>query len=90
MQETAIETQCGYGVRYIIPQKIRRTDVNVDLSFRVTQPFEKVKLQVTDGEKILAEVKRPKAAPGEMEKITLKAEVLQKAAGALTVKVVAQ
>ena len=87
---TFCTTKPGNGVRYVLPQRIRNDRQEVSLFFRVTQPFEKVKLQVTDGEQILAEVKRPKAAPGEMEKITLKAEVLQKAAGALTVKVVAQ
>ena len=91
-QETTgrITTVAGEGVRYVLPQQIHKTGEPVSLFFRVTQPFEKIKLQVTDGEQILAEVKRPKAAPGEMEKITLKAEMLQKAAGALTVKVVAQ
>ena len=86
----SIGTEAGNGVRYVLPQRISRTDEPVSLFFRVTQPFEKISIQVTDGEKILAEVKRPKAAPGEMEKITLKAETLQKAAGALTVKVVVQ
>ena len=91
-QETTgrITTVAGEGVRYVLPQQIHKTGEPVSLFFRVTQPFEKIKLQVTDGEQILAEVKRPKAAPGEMEKITLKAEMLQKAEGALTVKVVAQ
>ena len=89
-QKKTIPTEAGDGVRYVLPQRISRTDEPVSLFFRVTQPFEKISIQVTDGEKILAEVKRPKAAPGEMEKITLKAETLQKAAGALTVKVVVQ
>ena len=87
--DTAHTTKPGEGVRYVLPQIIRRTDREVSLFFRVTRPFGKVKIVVTDGETVLAEAGRPKAAPGEMEKITLKAEALQKAAGELTVKVVA-
>jgi len=83
-------TKPGTGVRYVLPQVIRDDREAVSLFFRVTQPFEKVKIQVTDGERVLVEVKRPKVAPGEMEKITLKPEVLQEAAEELTVKVVAQ
>ena len=68
-----VETTPGYGVRYVLPQRIH-TDARQDVSLflRVTQPFGKVKFTVRDGEKELTVVKRLKAAPGEMEKITLK------------------
>jgi hypothetical protein len=36
-----------------------------------------VKFTVSAGERVLATVKRLKAAPGEMEKITLKADALR-------------
>jgi hypothetical protein len=57
----------------------------VSLFFRVTKPFGKVKLTVTDGENILATAKRLKAAPGEMEKLTLKAASLETVRGPITV-----
>jgi hypothetical protein len=57
----------------------------VSLFLRVTQPFGKVKFTVSSGENVLATVKRIKAAPGEMEKITLKAEMLEKAAAPIVV-----
>ena len=84
VQGQAVETRPGNGVRYVLPQTVH-TGEDVSLFFRVTQPFGKVKLTVTDGEKILATAKRLKAAPGEMEKLTVKADALQGVTGPLTV-----
>ena len=80
-----ITTVAGNGVRYVLPQKIRATAENVDLFLRVTQPFGKVKFTVFNGQTALTAVKRLKAAPGEMEKITLKPEMLQNITGPITV-----
>ena len=68
-----VETKPGSGVRYVLPQRIH-TDTGKDISLflRVTQPFGKVKFTVRSGDTVLTTVKRLKAAPGEMEKITLK------------------
>lgn len=82
---SAIQTKPGYGVRYVLPQTIQGKDGDVSLFLRVTQPFGKVKFTVSDGEKVLAVSKKPKAAPGEMEKITVKAAALQNVTGAITV-----
>ena len=81
----SIPTAAGNGIRYILPQKIHTTQENIDLFLRVTQPFGKVKFIVSDGDKIIATAKRLKAAPGEMEKITLRAENLQNITGPITV-----
>lgn len=75
-EEGAIPTKPGFGVRYVLPQSVHAGSEDVSLFFRVTQPFGKVKLTVTDGENVLAVAKRLKAAPGEMEKLTVKAEAL--------------
>ena len=77
-QEKAISTKPGNGVRYVLPQTIHPGE-DVDLFFRVTQPYGKVKLVVSDGERILTTAKRLKVAPGEMEKLTLKADALANA-----------
>ena len=81
----AIKTCAGNGVRYVIPQVIHGTEKDVALFMRVTQPFGKVRFTVSDGETVLATARRQKAAPGEMEKITVKAEMLKKAKGNITV-----
>ena len=72
----AVATRPGNGVRYVIPQTVRKTGKDVSLFLRVTQPFGKVKFTVTAGDQVLATAKRLKAAPGEMEKLTVKAEAL--------------
>ena len=75
----SLSTKPGNGVRYVIPQNVRKTDGDVSLFLRVTQPFGRVKFTVTSGEQVLTVAKRMKAAPGEMEKLTIKAEMLEKA-----------
>ncbi len=80
-----IRTQPGYGVRYVLPQTIGSKNKDVDLFLRVTQPFGKVKFTVSDGETVLATAKKLKAAPGEMERITVKAAALENAVGPITV-----
>ena len=75
----SLSTKPGNGVRYVIPQNVRKTDGDVSLFLRVTQPFGKVKFTVTSGEQVLTVAKRLKAAPGEMEKLTIKAEMLKQA-----------
>ncbi len=68
-------TRPGDGVRYVLPQKIHVDgEQEVSLFFRVTRPFGKVKLSVRSGDRELVAAKRLKAAPGEMEKLTLKPE----------------
>ena len=78
-------TAAGFGVRYVVPQHITTDEEDVSLFLRVTEPFGKVKFVIADDERILAECKRLKAAPGEMEKLTLKAEQLKNVHGPITV-----
>ena len=81
----ALATQAGSGVRYVLPQRICAQNRDVNLFLRVTQPYGRVKFTVSAGETILATAKRLKAAPGEMEKITVKAEALESVQGPITV-----
>ena len=81
----AVATQPGNGVRYVIPQTVHKNGKDVSLFMRVTQPFGRVKFTVSSGDTVLTTVKRLKAAPGEMEKITLKADQLALADEPITV-----
>ena len=83
--ECMIETKPGYGVRYVIPQVITTKNEDVSLFLRVSQPFGKVKFSVTAGDKVLAVAKKLKAAPGEMEKITVKASAFENVSSPVTV-----
>ena len=81
-----IPTKPGFGVRYVLPQRFNKNaDADVSLFLRVTQPFDKVKFTVKAGDTVLATAKRLKAAPGEMEKLTIKQELLASITGEVTV-----
>ena len=68
------------GVRYVVPQKIRKDDnyEQISLRMRVANAFKKVEVAVLlDGEKIVSR-KKPIVTPGEMETIVLKPELVEK------------
>ena len=59
-------------VRYTVPQVIT-AEKDVAAYFRVADVYRNVTLKVLDGERIVAQKKKSRMAPGEMESITLKA-----------------
>ena len=62
-------------IRYTVPQIItKRKDVTV--YFRVSDVYRNVKIKVMGNNGVVLEKKRPKVAPGEMESLTLKKEML--------------
>ena len=73
VQSPTVSTKPGNGVRYVLPQTVH-TGGEVDLFLRVTQPFGKCRFTVSAGERVLTQVKRIMAAPGEMEKLTVNTE----------------
>ena len=85
---SSVKTVAGNGVRYVLPQSIALNGKeNVDLYMRVVKPFGKVRITAKSGENVLATTVRLKAAPGEMEKITLKTENLANIEGEVIVAV---
>ena len=82
---TAVNTAAGNGVRYVLPQRISNTDIDVALFMRVVKPFGKVLFTVKSGDEVLATAVRIKAAPGEMEKIVVKSSKLKLAKDTVTV-----
>ena len=67
-----IQTNPGTGVRYVVPQRISagRTEP-VQLFFRVTEVMRKAVIRVMAGGKEIKTLRRPYAAPGEMETVTI-------------------
>ena len=59
-------------VRYTVPQVIT-AEKDVTIYFRVADVYRNVTLKVLDGERVVAQKKKSRMAPGEMESITLKA-----------------
>ena len=81
-----VDTIAGNGIRYVLPQRVHiKDDSDVSLFLRVTQPYGKVKIKVSSGDKDLTFIVRLKAAPGEMEKITLKSSMLKEVTDPITV-----
>ncbi len=83
----AAEILCGDGVRYTVPAKIRGCSgaENVTLRFRVDRVYADRKIAVYADDRLIFSKKRPVMAPGEMETVKLKAELLQ-GAGSVTVQ----
>ena len=73
-----VKTKGVNGVRYIGPQKVDiKNDDDVKLYFRVGQTYKNAKVVVKyNGEEILSR-KRPRLAPGEMENVVIKNDVLK-------------
>ena len=63
-------------VRYTVPQKIT-ADEDITVYFRVADVFRNVSIVVRDGDKVLVSKKKQKVAPGEMEALTLKADMVK-------------
>ncbi len=74
-----ITTKGVNGVRYIVPQKVNiKNDGDVKLYFRVGQVYKNAKTVVKyNGEEIISK-KRPRLAPGEMENVIIKNDMLKK------------
>lgn len=73
-----VKTKGVNGVRYIVPQKINiKNDGDVKLYFRVGQVYKNAKTVVKyNGEEIISK-KRPRLAPGEMENVIIKNDMLK-------------
>ncbi|GLI51865.1 pyridine nucleotide-disulfide oxidoreductase [Tepidanaerobacter syntrophicus] len=70
----------GQGIRYIMPQEIEVTDESgdIDLYFRVKEPARGVTIELSSNGETISHIKKQKINPGEMEKMKLKAEMLEK------------
>lgn len=77
-KEISVPVKTDGKIRYTVPQIItKKKDVTV--YFRVSDVYKNVKINLTDGNKVILSKKRPKVAPGEMESLVLKKELLENA-----------
>ena len=67
-------------VRYTVPQK-NSAEENVTVYFRVADVYRDVAIVVRDGDNVLVNKKKQKVAPGEMEAITITAEMIKNLEG---------
>ena len=87
--ETArtLPVKCENGVRYTVPVAVRPdcADGMVTLRFRVGNVYKNKKVAVYAGDTCIFSRKRPVLAPGEMETVRLKSDLLRGAGDAVTV-----
>ncbi len=83
-----ISINAGDGARYCVPHKIAK-DVadDVDVYFRVTDIIKPAQIKAESDGEVLVKKKKKIATPGEMEKITIKKESLQKVKDTIKISV---
>ena len=79
-KDADIPVLAGEGVRYTVPQRITKKE-DTAVYFRVRDVLLDATVSVTDGETVFSKKKKIKVAPGEMERVTLKAEWLKESKG---------
>ena len=72
-----ISTTPGNGVRYIVPQKMNiHSSEDIKLYFRVSAVYKNAKVVLEADGKVISSKKKVKLAPGEMENVTVPADVI--------------
>ena len=82
-KSAVINIKWGEGVGYVVPQKIRPENVEkmIEVFFRSSAIYKESKIELCCGDEVLASFKRGHLAPGEMEKIIVLKDVVEKAKG---------
>ena len=85
-----IETEAQSGIGYIVPQKVRigAVDEKLALFMRVRNVYNNKKISVKADGKEIYSVKKKHLAPGEMERIDIKKDLIGENVGKLTVEVI--
>jgi sarcosine oxidase subunit alpha len=77
-EDAYITTKGMDGVRYVVPQRINlNCNRDVKLFFRVGQAYKNAVIYVENNDEVILSRRRPKLAPGEMEDVVIKNEVLK-------------
>jgi len=90
-KENVIDTKPLNGISYIVPQKLRTAylDDNVSLYMRVRNVYEKATFVIKADGEIIKEIKKTHLAPGEMEQLSIKTDLIKnRNISELTVEVV--
>lgn len=84
-----LAARAGEGVRYVVPQRVRTgcLEGGLDLMLRVARPFRDHRLTLRCGGTVVHQVRRPRLAPGEMERLRVPAAKLAALTGDLVCSV---
>lgn len=88
-ESPSVTVKNGNGVNYTVPQFVRpeNLDKSVEIFFRTNKVRGKSVIRVTSGDTLIAQFKRERMAPGEMEKISIPKLLFSKVGEELTVEV---
>jgi NADH dehydrogenase FAD-containing subunit len=77
--EKGIELVNGDGVSYVLPQKIRRNQVDkrVEVYFRVTKVMDECEIEIKNHGEVITTFKKKDLAPGEMESLKLRKKFIE-------------
>ena len=75
-EKTNITLKTDGKIRYTVPSKIT-SKKDVKVYFRVADVYRNVKINVLSGGEVIFSKKKPKVAPGEMETVMLKKDMLE-------------
>ncbi len=73
--DVSIETDSK--IRYTVPQHITDLSKDITLFFRTSDIYKNATIKVFDGEEEIIKVKKQKLAPGEMQNITIKSNLVK-------------
>ncbi len=74
-----VKVSVGKGVRYCLPQRIHtNNNENISLYMRVDRPYGAAVIKAVSNGEIISKAVKIKAAPGEMEKLVIKASDFDK------------
>ena len=88
-ESPSVTVKNGNGVNYTVPQFVRpeNLDKSVEIFFRTNKVRGKSVIRVTSGDTLIAQFRRERMAPGEMEKISIPKLLFSKVGEELTVEV---
>lgn len=74
-----INIKNGNGINYTVPQKISINDIDDKLTIfmRVNNVYKDMFIKVMSGDKVVQKLKKKHLAPAEMERVTIKKELLK-------------
>ena len=84
-----VKVSAGANVGYTVPSSVHPKDAgdDVEFFFRVTQPLENAVIKVMSGGSELRTIKKKKLIPSEMERVTLKKDIIAGLTGDITIAV---
>jgi NADPH-dependent 2,4-dienoyl-CoA reductase/sulfur reductase-like enzyme len=73
----------GTGLKYVVPQRVNPAKVGdrLDLFLRANRVYGPCRIEVKNGGEILRKAKKPRMNPGEMERVRLTTDVVERMAG---------